>query len=156
MRLEKWALVAEIVGAAAIVISLIFVGLEIRGNTQASQAATFQASVAYDIELLLGQGRDADTARAYIAWLNDPDSISGGERAQAGLLSAATVRHMENLYLQHEAGMLSDEAWSAREQYIRSAVNRPGHRRVLENPRNWSGPFLEYARELQSASAAIQ
>jgi hypothetical protein len=152
MKLEKWALIAEIVGAAAIVISLVFVGLEIRSNTQAAQAATFQASVAYDVELLLGQGRDADTARAYIAWLDDPDSLSGGERAQAALLSAASVRHMENLYLQYEAGMLSDEAWSAREQYIRNGVNRPGHMRVLENSRNWSGPFLEYVGAVQSST----
>jgi len=150
MKLEKWALTAEIIGAAAIVISLVFVGLEIRSNTQAAQAATFQASVAYDVDLLLGQGRDADTARAYIAWLNDPDSLSGGERDQAGLLSVASMRHVENLYFQYQAGMLSDEAWSAREKFVNFAINRPGYRRVLENANAWSGPFLEYVRGVQS------
>ena len=38
MRLEKWALVAEIVGAIAIVISLLFVGLQVRQSN--SLAAT--------------------------------------------------------------------------------------------------------------------
>jgi len=156
MKLEKWALLAEIVGAAAIVISLVFVGLEIRSNTQAAQAATFQTTVAYDVELLLSQGRDADTARAYVAWLGDPDSVSGGEQDQAGLLSVATMRHLENLYLQYQAGMLSDEAWSAREKFISYAVNRPGHRRVLENADAWSGPFLEYVRQLQSSPLSSQ
>ena len=156
MKLEKWGVIAEMVGAAAIVVSLVFVGMEIRSNTQAAQAATFQASVGYDVELLLGQGRDADTARAYSAWLNDPDSLSGGERDQAALLSIASMRHIENLYLQHQAGMLSDEAWSAREKFVSFAVSRPGHRRVLESANAWSGPFLEYARGLQSTSPSAQ
>ena len=49
MKLEKWALIAEIIGAVAIVVSLIFVGLEIRNgadqtrlNTQALQMSAYQ------------------------------------------------------------------------------------------------------------------
>jgi hypothetical protein len=153
MRLEKWALIADIVGATAIVISLVFVGLEIRSNTLATQAATFQATVAYDVEILLGQGHDADTARVFLAYMNDPDSLSGAELGQGGLLAGASARHMENLFLQHEAGMLSDEAWRARESYIRNGLNRPGIRRTLRGTSGlWSGSFLDYAREVQAES----
>lgn len=42
MKLEKWALIAEIVGGIAIVVSLIFVGFEVRQNTQATQIAAYQ------------------------------------------------------------------------------------------------------------------
>ena len=50
--LAEWASVAEIIGALAIVVSLVFVGLQIRANTRATQNATYQQSVGYEIEIL--------------------------------------------------------------------------------------------------------
>jgi hypothetical protein len=52
MKLEKWALVAEIVSAIAIVLSLIFVGLQVRQgasatalNTRAIEVAAYKTSL---------------------------------------------------------------------------------------------------------------
>jgi hypothetical protein len=41
--LQKWALVAEVVGALAVVTTLAFVAVETRANTNALQAQTFQS-----------------------------------------------------------------------------------------------------------------
>ena len=48
MKLKKWALIAEIVGGAAIVISLIVLIVEIRGNTDAIQAQAEAARLESD------------------------------------------------------------------------------------------------------------
>ncbi len=45
MKLEKWALIAEIIGGVAIVLSLLFVGLEIRGNTQVARAEAYESNI---------------------------------------------------------------------------------------------------------------
>ena len=45
MKLEKWALIAEIVGSFAIVATLIVLIVESRGNTEAIRASTYQAVV---------------------------------------------------------------------------------------------------------------
>jgi hypothetical protein len=47
--LQDWASIAEIFGAAAIVISLIYVAYEIRENTKALQVASRQALAAGDL-----------------------------------------------------------------------------------------------------------
>ena len=52
-RLQKWALIAEVIGAVAVVISLIFVGIELRSNTEATRAATREAINQKDIDFLL-------------------------------------------------------------------------------------------------------
>ena len=39
-KLQKWALIAEVIGAVAIVVSLIFVGFEVRQGAEAQRAAT--------------------------------------------------------------------------------------------------------------------
>jgi hypothetical protein len=51
--LEEYALIAEIISAIAVIISLIFVGLQIRSNTKATQASTFHKIDALDINILL-------------------------------------------------------------------------------------------------------
>jgi hypothetical protein len=40
--LSDWGIVAEIVSAIVVTLSLIFVGLQIRDNTRASRAETYQ------------------------------------------------------------------------------------------------------------------
>ena len=53
-KLQEFALIAEIVGAIAVVISLIYVGLGVRQNTDAIQVANHQALVALDMEKIPG------------------------------------------------------------------------------------------------------
>lgn len=43
MRLEKWALVAEIIGRTAIVASLAFVGIRIMQGTSLAKANSYQS-----------------------------------------------------------------------------------------------------------------
>ena len=45
-QLQKWALLAEVIGAAAVVITLIFLIVETRENTNAIQSQTYQALTA--------------------------------------------------------------------------------------------------------------
>ncbi len=52
--LEEYALIAEILSAIAIIISLVFVGIQIRRNTKATQVLTFHEIAVLDIKLLLG------------------------------------------------------------------------------------------------------
>lgn len=44
-KLQQYALVAEIISAIAIVLSLVFVGFQIADGNREANAATFQASL---------------------------------------------------------------------------------------------------------------
>jgi len=154
LKLKRWASIAEISSAVAVVLSLIFVGLQIRDNTIATQAATYQDSVAYDIELLLTRGTSPDGSRLFWAFLESPDSLTEDEFRRGRDLVGATMRHLENIFLQREAGMLSDDAWSARQPLIRSLVFTPGFSRMTSGDLGqfYGGPFLEYAKEIRAES----
>lgn len=45
LRLQKFALIAELISAATIVASLIFVGVQVRQSTKVAQVAAYQARV---------------------------------------------------------------------------------------------------------------
>jgi hypothetical protein len=127
MKLEKYALIAEIISATAVTISLVFVGLQIRDNTISNEAATFQATVGHDIAILTSAGSSPDTARIFYAYRDNPDNLDGNEFLQGQALFTALARHVENLYLQHEAGMLSDAGWVARQPFVQTLVLSPGY-----------------------------
>jgi len=97
MKLEKVSVVAETVSAFAVVVSLIFVGLQIRDNTIASQAATLQDSVGYDLQLLVNVGRTPETARVFFTFRDNPKALEGDELLQGQALFTASFRAIENM-----------------------------------------------------------
>ena len=152
--LSKMHQAGELIAAIAVVISLIFVGLQIKDNTIATEAATYQDTVAYDIEILLNMGSTPEMARVFFTFRDNPESLIEDEFLQGRTLLSATVRHLENLYLQHEAGMLSDEAWATREPLIRTYVLSPGFDRLMSGStgQNYGGSFIDYAERIRNES----
>lgn len=150
--LKKIHQVGELAAAVAVVISLIFVGLEIRDNTVATRAATYQDTVAYDIGNLQTFGASPENATVFYTFLDDPTSLKGGEFLQGRTLFTASIRHIENLYLQHEVGMLSDEAWATREPLVRTFVQSPGFEVLTSGDmgQTFGGAFIDYAKQIQS------
>ena len=64
--LNEWASLAEIISAAAVVLSLVYVGAELRGNTKAVEAATLLEVNRIAREHLLVAWTDADATRIEI------------------------------------------------------------------------------------------
>jgi len=64
MKLEKWALIAQVISGIAIVISLAILIVEVRGNTAAVEAQTIESHVASERRrrerLFLNEGGLAD------------------------------------------------------------------------------------------------
>jgi hypothetical protein len=73
-KLQDWALVAEITGAIAVVISLIYVGVGVRQNTDAISVANHHAIVAMDIERNTWF-RDLEYAAVYELALDDINQL---------------------------------------------------------------------------------
>jgi len=146
--LNKTHQVGELIAAIAVVIFLVFVGLQVRDNTIASEAATLQNSVGYDIELLTDLSANPDLARAFTAYLiGDIEELDETELIQARWHYVAILRHLENLYFQHEAGILSDEVWATREPLILNNIRSAGFGLFLNssNARGFNGQFIDYA-----------
>ena len=101
---------SQIVSALAVVASLVYVGFQIRQNTEASRAATRQAIAETDFE--------------YVGATLDPLLLVEAEaKSEAGLDLTTTERFIlrerqhlnfrifENAYYQYRAGLLERETW---------------------------------------------
>ncbi len=105
-KLSDLASVAEIVAATGVVLSLLFVGFEIRDGNQEARAATVQATsdseMAFQSELL----RYADTWEKVVRGV----SLSDGEEARRGIILYNMMMTLnEDRYYQFKSGYLERE-----------------------------------------------
>ena len=130
MKLEKWALIAEIVGAVAIVVSLIFVGLQVRDAGNATYADTYDRLIGDLINWRVQVATSPIALRGWEGVLN-PDSEENHDPliARAGTeITTAVVQIWERAYFAHFYGRLNDAEWNR----FKKAICNPGYHEIWE------------------------
>lgn len=110
MKLEKWALTAEVVGGVAIVVTLIVLIVETRANTDAIRAQTAEATFATSTQSFYYPEGNVALAKAQELGLSGLDTE---ERAHATALMAAILNMYNNNYYQYRNGTLDEEVHQA-------------------------------------------
>ena len=115
MTLKKWALIAEIGSAAAVVVTLALLILQVRENTQATQIATYAAisGELNALDLLVA----ADPELASLFWNKEPGRSELEEQRNLSLLRAA-MRAFESAYFAYTGGSLNDGQWQRFERNV--------------------------------------
>jgi hypothetical protein len=102
--------IGEIVGAAAVVISLIYVGYQLKETRKAGRAATAQARTDLGIQLISARWT-TDIAELLVMSVDDPGALSKADIFKLKGFFTAHVRHCMNMYYQQREGFL-DDFWS--------------------------------------------
>jgi len=149
MKLEKWALIAEIVGAAAIVVSLIFVGLQVRDASNATYADTYDRLTADLINWRLKVATSPEALRGWrgvvdpeLAEDHDPFVEAAGEMA-----TTAVVQIWERAYFAHFYGRLNDAEWSRFQKAMCNPSNHEAWERAGLNSSLFAQEFWQYVSE---------
>jgi hypothetical protein len=124
MKLERWALIAEIIGGLAIVVSLLFVGFQLQQTNQLNRANTY-----LEIMASLNQA-DAEThaiESTFEAWTDFRENFRAGNidaeysseqvrRIQFAL--GQRFRIYDAAFYAREYSMIGDVEWSRMERQI--------------------------------------
>lgn len=129
MKLEKWALVAEIVSGFAIVVTLVVLITQTMANTDATRAANRQ-SLAGRAEELLYLQTDPVVARV-LAKVNNESSLDDEESIIYFGWLHGRLRNAEEAYLQYREGNLSESYWETRLFAANASLRTPYAREVL-------------------------
>ena len=139
LSLAEVAQVAEIVGAVAVVISLIYVGRELSSNTAAVRAASVQAVSSESGESLRMLAADPTLSRIARIARDDPSSLTPDETYRYAVWSRQRWLAFQNVYFQNELGVLDPRVWDSYHTIICSAVNSAGVEAELANHRGVLG-----------------
>ena len=127
MRLEKWALIAEIAGGIAVVISLLYVGVGVRQNTEAILSANHQNLVAMDMNKNAWL-RDPGFAALYELGLQDIDALSPAQMLQFRTFVADKLNVWEYAFISHENGLMEEDIWLAYDRFYASQLRLNSYR----------------------------
>lgn len=116
MSILEWGAIGELVGGLAVILTLIYLALQIRHQTQSTRAATFDAMCTEIATMNLQIGADEGLARLWQTVTDDTqggwDSLTPIERVRTGHLFNCFWRLLENMFSQHKAGMIDDQLWA--------------------------------------------
>ena len=121
-KLTKWASIAEVIAAVGVVLSLIFVGLQINEGNRETRAATLQAATDSEIFMQSQFMRNADTWEMIIT---DASLKNGEETRKAIIMYNMMMTDLENRYFQFEAGYFDANSWEGRLSSLRRIVALP-------------------------------
>ena len=128
MTLQEVASIAEIAGGFAVVISLIYVGLQVRQNTAAVRSATAQAVHDNYAAWYLNLSNDPALNDLVIKGLKDYASLDQTEKARFIDTFMAFSSYGQNAFYQWKQGTLSPQLWVGWEALIMNLVGTPGGR----------------------------
>ena len=109
---------AEIVGAIAIVISLIYVGQELRANTAAVKANSLQSITNSSSASMLAVVENGDFADIRLRGDQDPAQLSGADKLRYVLYQRQMWLHFQNVWTQWKLGVIDDGVWKGYQTII--------------------------------------
>jgi hypothetical protein len=133
MNWEAISAIGEVVGAIAVVVTLIYLAVQVRRGTSATQAASIQAAAATDHEFLLTLGSDPVTAQLWATYLAAPDTLPEDQKMQGHLLMASLLRRLENIQIQNRLGTLSSEGWESRQNIFKVIAHSRGYSAFMDS-----------------------
>jgi len=149
MTISNLADIAEIVGNLAVVVSLVYLAVQIRQNTQSIRNSTLQSNT--DIwSTLLSRLAEPGTVEAYAAGVTGSRDIRPIQYTQFFLLCRGLFVAFENQYYQYRHGALDRETYKGYERAIAEQLLAfPGFRLWWQQSRDVFSPnFAEHVDEM--------
>jgi len=131
LTLADWANIGEIIGAIAVVISLVYVGVQIRENTEEMRAANRQQLIGRAHEATAGFALSPELS-AVMAKVAAGDSLTSGEQVQYGYSIRSMLYDVQEALVLNREGRLDDAYWETRAAVARSYMSSPLARAVYE------------------------
>jgi len=111
MILEALGNLGDFIGGIAVVLTLIYLAIQVRVNTSLIRASTLASASSTMVAFNHLLGSDPKVARVFQVGLEDFPSLSNDEMRQfMNLLRAAITAH-EHVFHQHQRGMIDEEVW---------------------------------------------
>jgi hypothetical protein len=128
MTLEDFASLGSAVSGVGIILTVVYMSIEIRGNTRAVRASAFQqvvdsfAGISFDI------AKDQNLSSLFLRAGHDFGAVNEVERAQYSFMLLSFLRRAENVYFQTEIRTLRDRHWAGIRASIAWVMSSPGAR----------------------------
>jgi hypothetical protein len=129
MSLNNLANLAQIIAAIGVVVSLIYLAVQIRGNTKVVSAQARHAISEFVLRISIFQAEHADR----FARIESGSELTEGDRRFQYWSHAQFLLHAETYFHHHQLGLMPDEHWHGYEKFLSRYVRSPGFKETWED-----------------------
>ena len=154
MNLQDLASVAEIVGGVAVVVSLIYVGLQVHDSTSAIRSAAASDATTAMQSWYLEMGSNRQASDVWFNAMTSPEPLPAHDEFQFLMSMHTAILGMQNSYLLSKEGTLVEEFREAVTTAIIAVKDLPGMDRYWRQRRGFFHTgFAEYVDSLLAQDA---
>jgi hypothetical protein len=153
---EAIGAITEIVGAFAVVISLVYLALQIRTqNSQAKLSALHEMSKEHrETTVMFATENISDI---FVRANNDYDSVSEAESVQLIVLVTSFFRAWENAFLENKDGSLDENVWVSLSKDYTEPMGAPSFRHIWTlRKQNYDPTFQKYVDSIQEREYLVR
>lgn len=126
MSLQDWAAFAEIVGAIAVVLTLLYLAIQVRQNTKAIQSTNAMTVHTNIQDLAKGPTDDRELGDIILRALDGSKELKPEEKLAAYAWFFIMLKTGELAHIQYRNGELDEQYWEASLVFFRAYWQTPG------------------------------
>lgn len=127
MTLTDWASIGSLIGSATVLISLVYLALQVRQAEHNQQASIRQGRATRVVDIILAAG-DPGYADALTKGTAGTADISAAEFAQFTSIYGAYLASAEDTFLQYREGLISEATFASFRESWKRTLAQPGVR----------------------------
>jgi len=126
LNLSDYAQIAEIISAFAIVLSLLFIGFQLKDNATATRSATANATIASMSAWYAGNGQSEQASALFLSAIENPEALSREQWYQFVMNFHAMMLNFQNSFYLTEQGTLDQNIRNSLTAVISGVKDQPG------------------------------
>ncbi len=143
-----WSAVSAIAGifaATFVALSVVYLALQVKAGTKATRSQTYYLATAALADMAAVIGSDGRVSRVVRLGFNTPDELNEDEFTQYSYLMTSFLRRYENVFFQHQSGLVDEDFWGGHRENLLWVFRRPGVQRVWSDRKHsFSISFREF------------
>jgi len=145
MVLDQLGSIGSIISGIAVVVSLIYLAIQIRRNTEAERTSTYQSIVSDFGTMNNNLAGNPELSHMFVEALENYHEFNDEDKARISQMFFQIFRMFENMFYQQKKGYLDQDLWVGWKRLMLTYFARPGfqtwweHRRVV-----YAKPFVNF------------
>ena len=143
MNWEALGAIGEAAGAVAVVVSLVYVAVQVRHNNQLRRRAATADAVSSFREWSAHLLASPELTRVYQKGCEGMGNLDSFGRVQFAILAFNRLKTLEDLHYQYIKGAMDPDVWSGWESLSRGYVTSPGYQEYLADRHSLFSPQFQ-------------
>jgi hypothetical protein len=118
--------IGEFLGSIAVLVSLVYLAIQVKRNTETARTSTYQSIVSEFSSLNHAMAGTPDLSILFVNAMENFATLRIEEKARMSQIFFVLFHNFENMFYQHYKGFLDDEVWIGWKRLMLTYHARPG------------------------------